>query len=150
MSPDLRCSCRTRGLRPFLLRLVLFPGMKQLPPGISMAICIFRKVDAAVGKKRKRLQGTVRKIIKPFGPSEPEKAQIAIRGGDDSRQPGWTLQIAVYDRVGGAVSKSQNGKRRMCRRILRNRGCTQDKQVRDLPMLQVRVDHRTVGRAAHD
>src|SRR5215467_11958904 len=100
-------------------------------------------------RNEKRLQGT-RKIIKPFSPNEPEKTQIEIRGAEDSRQLGWTLQIAVYDRVGGAVSKSQNGKRRMCRRILRNRGCTQDKQVRDLPMLQVRVDYRTVGRTAHD
>ena len=67
-----------------------------------------------------------------------------------SGQLGWTLQITVYDRVGGAVSKSQKSKRRMCRRILRNRRCTQDKQVRDLPMLQVRVDDRTVGRTPHD
>lgn len=54
-----------------------------------------------------------------------------------SRQLGWTLQITVYDGVRGAVSKSQNSQRGMCRRILRNRGCAQNKQVRDLPMLQV-------------
>jgi len=29
------------------------------------------------------LPGTVEKIIKPIVPSEPEKAQIAIQGGDD-------------------------------------------------------------------
>ena len=34
-------------------------------------------------KKRKKLRGTVQKIIKPFNPSEPEKAQIDIHGADD-------------------------------------------------------------------
>jgi hypothetical protein len=29
------------------------------------------------------LPGTVEKIIKPIVPSEPEKAQIGIHGGDD-------------------------------------------------------------------
>lgn len=34
-------------------------------------------------KKRKRLHGTVEKIIKPLAPSQPEKAQIGIDGADD-------------------------------------------------------------------
>ncbi len=34
-------------------------------------------------RKRQKLQGTVQKIIKPVVPSEPEKAQIDIEGGDD-------------------------------------------------------------------
>ena len=29
------------------------------------------------------LSGTVEKIIKPSGPNEPEKAQIAVEGADD-------------------------------------------------------------------
>jgi hypothetical protein len=29
-----------------------------------------------MGKKRKKLKGTVQKIIQPLSPSEPEKAQI--------------------------------------------------------------------------
>ena len=33
--------------------------------------------------KRKRLQGTVQKIIKPAIPSQPEKAQIDIHDADD-------------------------------------------------------------------
>ena len=36
-----------------------------------------------MGKKRKKLHGTVSKIIKPIVPSEPEKAQVDIEGADD-------------------------------------------------------------------
>jgi hypothetical protein len=36
-----------------------------------------------MSRKRQKLQGTVQKIIKPAIPSEPEKAQIDIEGGDD-------------------------------------------------------------------
>ncbi len=36
-----------------------------------------------MGKKRKKLHGTVDKIIKPVVPSEPEKAQIDIESADD-------------------------------------------------------------------
>ena len=36
-----------------------------------------------MGKRRKKLQGTVQKIIKPLDPSQPEKAQIDIQGADD-------------------------------------------------------------------
>ncbi len=34
-------------------------------------------------KKRKKLHGTVEKIIKPLAPSQPEKAQIGIDEADD-------------------------------------------------------------------
>ena len=34
-------------------------------------------------KKRKKLRGTVQKIIKPVHPALPEKAQIEIKGGED-------------------------------------------------------------------
>lgn len=36
-----------------------------------------------MGKKRKKLHGAVEKVIKPFTPSEPEKAQIGIKEADD-------------------------------------------------------------------
>jgi hypothetical protein len=36
-----------------------------------------------MSKKRKRLQGTVQKVIKPSAPGQPEKAQIDIHGADD-------------------------------------------------------------------
>jgi hypothetical protein len=36
-----------------------------------------------MGKKRKKLRGTVEKIIKPSTPNQPEKAQINIEGADD-------------------------------------------------------------------
>lgn len=38
---------------------------------------------AAMSKKRKKLKGTVQKIIKGPVPSQPEKAQIDIEGADD-------------------------------------------------------------------
>ncbi len=34
-------------------------------------------------KKRKKLQGTVQKVIKPAFPGQPEKAEIDIQGADD-------------------------------------------------------------------
>jgi hypothetical protein len=36
-----------------------------------------------MGKNRRKLQGTVQKIIKPLTPNEPEKAQIEVDGADD-------------------------------------------------------------------
>src|SRR6266481_7371819 len=36
-----------------------------------------------MGKKRKKLRGTVEKVIKPLVPSEPEKAEIGIEEADD-------------------------------------------------------------------
>jgi hypothetical protein len=36
-----------------------------------------------MGKKRKKLPGTVEKLIKPAIPSEPEKVEITIDGADD-------------------------------------------------------------------
>lgn len=36
-----------------------------------------------MGKKRKQLRGTVRKVIKPINPSEPEKVQIEIDNAED-------------------------------------------------------------------
>ena len=36
-----------------------------------------------MGKKRKKLKGTVQKIVKPISPNDPEKAQIDVQGADD-------------------------------------------------------------------
>ena len=36
-----------------------------------------------MGKKRKKLQGTVQKVIKPLSPNEPKNAQIEVRDADD-------------------------------------------------------------------
>jgi hypothetical protein len=36
-----------------------------------------------MGKKRRKMGGTVEKVIKPVVPSEPEKAQINIPEADD-------------------------------------------------------------------
>ena len=34
-------------------------------------------------KKRKKLRGTVQKVLKPVVPNEPEKAQINVEGADE-------------------------------------------------------------------
>jgi hypothetical protein len=39
--------------------------------------------EAIVSKKRKKLRGTVEKVIQPAHPSQPEKAQIGIHEADD-------------------------------------------------------------------
>lgn len=36
-----------------------------------------------MSKKRRKLRGTVQKVIKPTLPTEPEKAQINLEGADD-------------------------------------------------------------------
>jgi uncharacterized protein YfaS (alpha-2-macroglobulin family) len=36
-----------------------------------------------MGRKRKKLKGTVQKLIKPISPNLPEKAQIEVQGADD-------------------------------------------------------------------
>ena len=36
-----------------------------------------------MSRKRKKLRGTVEKIIAPLSPSQPEKAQIEVHGADD-------------------------------------------------------------------
>jgi predicted DNA-binding antitoxin AbrB/MazE fold protein len=36
-----------------------------------------------MGRKRKKLQGTVQKVIKPLSPNLPEKAQVEVQGADD-------------------------------------------------------------------
>jgi hypothetical protein len=36
-----------------------------------------------MGKKRRKMEGTVEKVIKPIVPSEPEKAQINIPEAED-------------------------------------------------------------------
>ena len=36
-----------------------------------------------MGKQRKKLHGTVQKIIKPLSPGKPEKAQIDVNDADD-------------------------------------------------------------------
>ena len=36
-----------------------------------------------MGRKRRKLQGTVQKVIKPLSSKLPEKAQIEIKGADD-------------------------------------------------------------------
>lgn len=48
-----------------------------------MEVLIFSNGVVPVGKKRKKLHGTVQKIIKPFDRNQPDKAQIDIQDADD-------------------------------------------------------------------
>ena len=80
-----------------------------------------------MGKKRKRLHGTVEKVIKPFVPSEPEKAEISIAEADDlyreirvenvvtdengekaSLKPGAKVDVVVEADSNATVEKPQN------------------------------------------
>ena len=53
-----------------------------------------------MGKKRKKLQGTVQKIIKPLSPNEPEKAQIEVQDADDLYRE-LRIENEVADEQGG-------------------------------------------------
>jgi hypothetical protein len=53
-----------------------------------------------MGKKRKKLQGTVQKIIKPLSPNEPEKAQIEVQEADDLYRE-LRIENEVADEQGG-------------------------------------------------
>ena len=80
-----------------------------------------------MGKKRKRLHGTVEKVIKSFVPSEPEKAEISIAEADDlyreirvenvvtdedgenaSLKPGAKVDVVVEADSNATVKKPQN------------------------------------------
>ena len=60
-----------------------------------------------MGKKRKRLRGTVGRIIKPGFPDEPEKAQIDVHGADDLYRE-IRIENVVTDEA-GAKSKLKLG-----------------------------------------
>jgi hypothetical protein len=57
-------------------------------------------------KKRKKLQGTVEKIIKPRHPALPEKAQIAIDGGEELYRE-IRVENELTDEHGGKVRLKQ-------------------------------------------
>ncbi len=80
-----------------------------------------------MGKKRKKLRGTVEKVIKPLVPSEPEKAEIGIEEADDlyreirvenvvtdengekaSLKPGAKVDVVVEADSDATVKKPQN------------------------------------------
>lgn len=52
------------------------------------------------------LTGTVEKIVKPISPSDPEKAQIAVKGGDDLYKE-IRIENALKDASGEAVKLKQ-------------------------------------------
>jgi hypothetical protein len=59
-----------------------------------------------MGKKRKKVHGTVDKIIKPVVPSEPEKAQVDIEGADDLYRE-IRIENALTDENGEKVQLKQ-------------------------------------------
>jgi hypothetical protein len=50
---------------------------------ISAAVCCATGERSLMGKRGKKMRGTVEKIIRPISPTEPEKAQITISEADD-------------------------------------------------------------------
>jgi hypothetical protein len=49
-----------------------------------------------MAKKRKKLSGIVMKIIKPVVAGDPEKAEIALDGGDDLYREIRTIAITTF------------------------------------------------------
>ena len=71
-------NCRTATREKETLNINLYRRGQGLVIGVAVVLgCEF------MGKKRKRLRGTVEKIIQPKYSSEPEKAQIGIHGAED-------------------------------------------------------------------
>jgi hypothetical protein len=62
-----------------------------------------------MGKKRKKLSGTVEKVIKPLAPSEPEKAQIGIEHADDLYRE-IRIENVVTDKNGAKASLKPGAK----------------------------------------
>ena len=52
-----------------------------------------------MGKKRRKMQGTVEKVIQPVDPTQPEKAQIKIQEGEELY---WEIRVenVVTDTTG--------------------------------------------------
>lgn len=69
------------GIRPFYRVVDSFSGSTLN----SALLGVYNNIAKLRGHpmKRKRLRGTVQKIIKPISPDQPEKAQINIEEGDD-------------------------------------------------------------------
>jgi uncharacterized protein YfaS (alpha-2-macroglobulin family) len=59
-----------------------------------------------MGRKRKKLQGTVQKVIKPISPNLPEKAQIEVQGADDLYRE-IRIENEMTDENGGRVRLKQ-------------------------------------------
>jgi hypothetical protein len=62
-----------------------------------------------MGKKRKKLLGTVEKVIKPLAPSEPEKAQIGVEHADDLYRE-IRIENVVTDKNGAKASLKPGAK----------------------------------------
>jgi hypothetical protein len=56
-----------------------------------------------MGKKRRKMGGTVEKIIKPLAPGEPEKAQISVEEADTLYRE-IRVENVVTDEKGGKAS----------------------------------------------
>ncbi len=63
-----------------------------------------------MGKKRKRLHATVEKVIKPFVPSEPEKAEISIAAEADHLYREIRVENVVTDENGEKASLKPGAK----------------------------------------
>jgi hypothetical protein len=80
-----------------------------------------------MGKKRRKMGGTVEKIIKPLAPGEPEKAQISVeeadtlyreirvenvvtdeKGGKASLKPGADVDVIIEANSDATIKKPEN------------------------------------------
>jgi hypothetical protein len=80
-----------------------------------------------MSRKRKKLRGTVEKVIAPLTPSQPEKAQIEVHGADDlyreirienvvtdekrekaSLKPGSEVDVTIEADSSAAMKKPEN------------------------------------------
>jgi hypothetical protein len=59
-----------------------------------------------MSKKKRKMRGTVQKVIKPAVPSEPEKAQITIEEADDLYRE-IRIENVVSDEKGDRASLKQ-------------------------------------------
>ncbi len=65
-----------------------------------------------MSRKRQKLRGTVQKVIKPVLPSEAEKAQIDVHGGDPLYKE-IRIENVVTDEE-GKKARTQTGSRGRC------------------------------------
>ena len=66
-----------------------------------------------MGRKRKKLQGTVQKVIKPISPNQPEKAEIGIQDADELYRE-IRIENELTDERGDKAKLKEGADRRCC------------------------------------
>jgi hypothetical protein len=95
--------------------------------GQEIQLCTRYFWRSIMGKKRRKMGGTVEKIIKPVAPGEPEKAQISVeeadplyreirvenvvadeKGGKASLKPGADVDVIIEANSDATIRKPEN------------------------------------------